>query len=106
MQGSSGVPIIRPGIPGSKGEPGHKGEKGNKGDKGPGGPKGAGGSKGERGDRGLPGEKGASGPKGTFFSVAVSRSNKGVVNRQFLDRGVINVIQLPNTSFTRSIYTH
>lgn len=67
MQGSSGVPIIRPGIPGSKGEPGHKGDKGSKGDKGPGGPKGAGGSKGERGDRGLPGEKGASGPKGTYF---------------------------------------
>ncbi|XP_066142162.1 collagen alpha-1(XVIII) chain isoform X3 [Euwallacea fornicatus] len=63
-KGSSGVPIIRPGIPGSKGEPGHTGEKGAKGDKGPAGPKGGGGAKGERGDRGLPGERGPNGQKG------------------------------------------
>ncbi|XP_050311873.1 collagen alpha-1(XVIII) chain isoform X3 [Anthonomus grandis grandis] len=63
-KGTSGVPIIRPGIPGSKGEPGLPGERGSKGDRGATGAKGAPGTKGERGDRGLPGEKGSQGSKG------------------------------------------
>ncbi|XP_018572244.1 collagen alpha-1(XV) chain-like isoform X2 [Anoplophora glabripennis] len=62
-----GGSMVRPGVPGPKGEPGKQGPSGPRGERGPAGPKGSlgdAGTKGERGDRGLPGEKGAQGTKG------------------------------------------
>ncbi|XP_076263566.1 collagen XV/XVIII-type protein multiplexin isoform X3 [Rhynchophorus ferrugineus] len=59
-----GGPMVRPGIPGAKGEPGRAGNPGSKGEKGATGSKGSSGSKGETGDRGLPGERGLPGLKG------------------------------------------